>query len=90
MTIPSTPRRFTGTVVSDKMQKTRVVLVEGLKWHAKYKKSFRVHRRYKVHDEQEVTKVGDRVRFEECRPLSKDKRWRLVEKLQADSHQPQA
>lgn len=72
------PRQFEGTVVSDKMRKTRVVLVERWKWHSKYKKSYRVHHRYKIHDPEETTHMGDRVQFEECRPLSKEKRWRLV------------
>ena len=72
------------------MSKTRVVLVERWKWHSKYKKSFRTRRRYKVHDEQETTHVGDQVTFEEFRPISKEKRWRLVGKLQADSPKPQA
>ncbi len=81
MSIPTAKihRRLEGIVVSDKMSKTRVVLVERWKWHPKYKKSFRVRRRYQVHDEQEATHVGDRVTFEECRPISKEKRWRLVE-----------
>ena len=62
------------------MMKTRVVLVERWKRHPKYQKSYRVHRRYKVHDEEEKTHTGDRVVFEECRPISKDKRWRIVGK----------
>ena len=81
-TTTRTPRRFEGTVVSDKMQKTRVVLVERLRWHPKYGKSTRVRQRYHVHDPKESTHVGDRVRFEECRPISKNKRWRLVEVIQ--------
>lgn len=89
-TMPTIHRRLQGTVVSDKMTKTRVVLVERWKWHPKYKKSYRVRRRYKVHDEQETSHVGDRVTFEECRPISKEKRWRLIEKLQANSPKPQA
>lgn len=79
MTTPTTQRRqLEGTVVSDKMSKTRVVLVERWKWHPKYKKSFRTRSRYKVHDERETTHVGDHVTFEECRPISKEKRWRIV------------
>lgn len=78
-TMPTIHRRLQGTVVSDKMTKTRVVLVERWKWHPKYKKSYRVRRRYKVHDEQETSHVGDRVTFEECRPISKEKRWRMTE-----------
>ena len=77
-TITKTARRFEGTVVSDKMQKTRVVLVERLRWHPKYGKSYRVRQRYQVHDPEEVSHAGDRIRFEECRPISKNKRWRIV------------
>lgn len=76
---PQRARRFEGIVVSDVMAKTRVVVVERQKRHPKYGKSYRVHRRYKVHDPEEATHVGDRVTFEECRPLSKEKRWRLVQ-----------
>lgn len=78
-------RQFEGTVVSDKMQKTRVVLVERWKRHPKYGKSYRVHQKYKVHDAEEVTHTGDRVRFEECRPLSKDKRWKLVKVVRPET-----
>ena len=71
-------RTFVGTVVSDKMQKTRVVLVETRKQHPKYRKQYTVSHRFKVHDESNATKVGDRVAFVECRPISKDKRWRII------------
>ena len=66
-----------GLVVSDKMQKTIVVAVDRKVQHTKYKKFMRVRKRYKVHDEKNECKVGDRVRIEETRPLSHDKRWRL-------------
>jgi len=72
-------RSFEGLVVSDKMDKTVVVLVESFKMHPIYKKRFKVSKRYKVHNENNEAKVGNIVRFIECRPLSKDKRWRLVE-----------
>ncbi len=71
-------RRFKGIVVSDKMEKTIVVEVERLKKHPKYKKRYKVHRRFKVHDEKNEAKIGDLVIFEECRPISKEKRWRMV------------
>lgn len=71
-------RRFTGTVVSTKMAKTAVVLVERVVKHKKYHKQYTVSKKYKVHDEKNQVKVGDRVIFQECRPLSKDKRWRLI------------
>jgi small subunit ribosomal protein S17 len=73
-------RRFEGTVVSDKMSKTIVVRVDRVKTHSKYLKQYAVSKRYKVHDEKGEFKVGDRVSFEECRPYSKDKRWRAVGK----------
>lgn len=72
-------RKLEGVVVSDKMDKTIVVLVERLKMHPIYKKAYKVSRRYKVHDEENKAKVEDKVIFEECRPLSKQKRWRLIE-----------
>ena len=66
-----------GVVVSDKMQKTIVVQVERTVQHPKYRKFLRVRKRYKAHDENNESKTGDRVRIEEARPLSRDKRWRL-------------
>ena len=71
-----------GVVVSDKMHKTIVVLVQEFKPHPLYKKVVRRSRRFKVHDEQEECRVGDRVRIAETRPLSKDKRWRVAEILE--------
>lgn len=72
-----TTREQMGTVVSNKMQKTIVVKVERRKMIAKYKKAVRVSSKYHVHDEKGEAKVGDTVRFVECRPLSRTKRWRL-------------
>ena len=72
-------RRFRGTVVSNAMQKTIVVRVDDLKRHPKYNKSYRVSEKFHVHDEKGVAKPGDTVEFIECRPLSKTKRWRLVQ-----------
>ena len=66
-----------GIVVSDKMDKTIVVLVQEMKPHPLYKKVVRHTRRLKVHDETGQAGQGDRVRVAETRPLSKDKRWRL-------------
>ena len=68
----------TGTVISDKMDKTVVVPVQTLKEHRKYKKHIQQSNRFKAHDEQNQCKVGDRVRIMETRPLSHDKRWRVV------------
>lgn len=72
-------RIFTGTVVSDKMDKTLVVSVERTKIHPRYKKRYTLSKKYKVHDEKNQHKAGDKVRFIECRPLSKDKRWRVID-----------
>ena len=71
-------RRFTGVVMSDKMDKTIVVKVESTKIHPKYGKRYVRIEKYKVHDEKNQFKTGDKVSFVECRPLSKDKRWRVV------------
>ena len=73
---------MTGTVVSDKMQKTIVVSIERLVKHATYGKYVRRRNKFKVHDEKNEAKVGDVVRFMETRPLSKDKRWRLLDFVQ--------
>jgi small subunit ribosomal protein S17 len=66
-----------GVVVGDKMQKTIVVAVDRQVQHVKYKKFMRARKTYKVQDEKNECKIGDRVRIEETRPLSRDKRWRL-------------
>jgi len=66
-------------VISDRMDKTVVVRVQTLKEHPRYKKVIRQSSRFKAHDEQNQCKVGDRVRIMETRPLSHDKRWRVVE-----------
>ena len=68
-----------GTVVSDKMDKTVVVQVTDRKAHPLYKKVIQHRVRFKAHDEGNECKVGDLVRIMETRPLSKDKRWRVVE-----------
>jgi small subunit ribosomal protein S17 len=71
-------KRLIGKVVSDKMQKTIVVMAKRLKVHPKYKKRYFVRKKYKVHDENEIAKVGDIVEIEESRPYSKTKRWKLL------------
>lgn len=68
-----------GKVVSDKMDKTIVVSVETYKKHPLYHKRIKYTKKYKAHDENNQAKVGDTVKIMETRPLSKDKRWRLVE-----------
>ncbi|TAD77430.1 MAG: 30S ribosomal protein S17 [Oscillatoriales cyanobacterium] len=72
-----------GVVVSDKMQKTVVVSVENRSAHAKYGKIVVRTRRFKAHDEDNQCKAGDRVRIRETRPLSKTKRWTVVEVLES-------
>lgn len=68
----------TGVVMSDKMDKTIVVGVEDFVRHSLYGKAVKRTRKFKAHDEENIAGVGDRVRIMETRPLSKDKRWRLV------------
>ena len=70
-----------GRVVSDKMDKTIVVAVERLARHRVYKRVMRVTTKFKAHDEDNTAHVGDRVLIEEWRPISREKRWRLVEIL---------
>ena len=72
-------KEFIGTVTSDKMKKTIVVAVISLMRHGQYSKTIKRKAKFKVHDEKNEAHVGDRVRIEETRPLSKDKRWRLLE-----------
>lgn len=71
---------YTGIVVSDKMDKTIVVKVDRIKINKKYNKRFTVSNKFKVHDEKKQYKIGDQVNFVECRPLSRDKRWRVIYK----------
>ena len=71
-----------GVVKSDKMDKTIVVVTETRVPHPVYKKVVRLSSRFKAHDELNEAKTGDRVRIQECRPMSRDKRWRLVEILE--------
>ncbi|MFN8639537.1 MAG: 30S ribosomal protein S17 [Dehalococcoidia bacterium] len=70
-----------GTVVSDKNDKTVIVSVERAKRHRLYHKVIRTTKRYQVHDPENRATIGDMVRIEECRPISKLKRWQLVEVL---------
>jgi small subunit ribosomal protein S17 len=71
-----------GKVVSDKMDKTIVVAVETYKKHSLYSKRIKYTKKFKAHDENNTAKTGDVVRIMETRPVSKDKRWRLVEVVQ--------
>jgi len=74
-----------GRVVSNKMNKTIVVVVETLKKHRIYKRTYKQTKRFQAHDEENICQIGDLVRIEECRPLSKIKRWRLIEIIKPSS-----
>jgi small subunit ribosomal protein S17 len=75
------PKRvLTGRVTSDKMDKTITVLVDRRVMHPLYKKFIRRSKKYAVHDEENICKVGDSVRIIECPPISKRKAWRLIER----------
>ena len=73
--------QLTGTIVSNKMQKTVIVKVERLKEHPKYKRRYRLHKKYKAHNEKGEYHIGDKVIIEECRPISKEKKWRVIKKV---------
>lgn len=73
-------RKLEGVVVSDKMDKTVVVLVKTVKVHPKYKKRYMVSRKFKCHDEAKQYHVGDRVIIQQCRPISKDKKYIVIGK----------
>ena len=74
-----------GVVVSDKMTKTRVVVIERVFRHPQYERVITRSKRLKAHDEKNASKVGDRVLIEETRPLSKEKRWRILQVLASAS-----
>jgi small subunit ribosomal protein S17 len=75
------PKTREGVVISDKMQKTRVVRVERTHRHTRYQRVVRTAKKLKAHDESNQSRVGDRVLLEETRPLSREKRWRVREIL---------
>jgi small subunit ribosomal protein S17 len=75
-------RERQGVVVSDKMDKTIVIEVSSVRPHAEYKKIVRRTSRLKAHDEQNEAHMGDKVLVRECRPLSRDKTWRLIRVLE--------
>jgi small subunit ribosomal protein S17 len=74
-------RKLEGIIVSDKMNKTRVVAVTRLKKHPRYQKYYKATRRFKAHDENNEYKTGDKVVIKETRPLSKEKRWRIISRI---------
>jgi small subunit ribosomal protein S17 len=78
-------KRREGVVVSDKMTKTRVVVIERVYRHPRYERVITRSKRLKAHDEQNASKIGDRVLLEETRPLSKEKRWRILQVLASAS-----
>lgn len=78
---PTKKRKIIGIIVSDKMTKTRVVAVSTLKKHPKYLKYYKVTSKFKAHDENNEYKTGDKVTIEETRPLSREKRWRIIGKI---------
>lgn len=80
-------KEFIGTVISVKMQKTIIVRITEMRKHPKYNRIIKRHNKFKVHDEKNIAKTGDVVRIQECRPLSKDKRFRIISVLkQATPH----
>lgn len=78
-----TRSRLKGVVISDKMQETAVVLVERLVKHPKYDKRYKQSKKYKAHNPENTFKTGEKVMIESCRPMSKDKCWRIVDRLTA-------
>ncbi len=81
-------RKFlSGIVVSDKMQKTRVVCVRWSSKHQMYTKTIRRAKKFKAHDENNSSRIGDAVKMMETRPLSKDKRWVIVEILKQKTNE---
>lgn len=74
-------KELIGEVISDKTDKTRIVLVKSVKIHPLYRKRFIVRKKYYVHDEQNVSKLWDTVKFRETKPVSKLKKWAFVEKI---------
>ncbi|MCK9467461.1 MAG: 30S ribosomal protein S17 [Candidatus Absconditabacterales bacterium] len=74
-------KELIGEVVSDKTTKTRTILVKSVKMHPIYKKRFVVSKKYYAHDENNSSKVGDFVKIRECKPLSKLKRWNIIETI---------
>jgi small subunit ribosomal protein S17 len=73
--------KLTGTIISHKMEKTAAVLVERVISHPRYKKKMRIAKKYQAHDPADKYQVGDKVVIEECRPLSKNKKWRIIQKV---------
>ncbi len=74
-------KQLTGKIISNKMQKTVVVKVETIKEHPKYKRRYKIDKKYKAHLKEGEYQIGDKVIIEECRPISKDKKWQVIKKV---------
>ena len=74
-------RQLQGIIVSDKMNKTRVISVTRLKKHSRYKKYYKETNKFKAHYEKNEYKTGEKVVIEETRPLSKEKKWKIIGKI---------
>ncbi|GMX58398.1 MAG: 30S ribosomal protein S17 [Candidatus Microsyncoccus archaeolyticus] len=75
-------KKLTGLIVSNKMDKTVVVKVERIKEHPIYKRRYKVHKKYKAHvEDSKDFEIGQKVMIEECKPISKDKKWIVIEKV---------
>lgn len=74
-------KKLKGTIVSDKMQKTAVVKILRLKKHPKYKKYYKVSKKFKAHNPEDQYHIGDKVWIQETKPMSKDKRWIIIGKV---------
>lgn len=82
------PKTLKGTIVSNRMQKTLVVEVERLAKHPKYKRYYKISKRYKAHVETDGHRIGDKVMIQETKPISRDKRWKVVQEAVALNEQP--
>ena len=80
-------RTLKGLVVSDKMDKTIIVLVNRYKEHPKYKKRYKVSKKYQVDDSKNECKIGDKVIIQEVRPISKNKKWKVIKKYDTSRDQ---
>lgn len=80
-------KKLKGKVVSDKMDKTIVLKVDRFITHPIYKKKYRVSKKFKAHDEENKSKAGEMVEIEECRPFSKEKRWKVIPKIESKKRQ---
>ena len=74
-------KQLIGIVVSNKMQKTVIVKVERIKEHPRYKRRYKVQKKYTVHNQKGEYKIGDKIIIEECRPISKEKKWRVMKRI---------